>query len=155
MNAACPINIQPYSVYDDTTSVVDTDQNKAVVASPSAQATSSFHLHLSLPRGFVRHFYFWLYRPSQSTWEAIKSLKKRDMFLTLEPLADSLLAPRRYRLHARSPAAVARSLSSRPGRFLPLRAAGRRKSWSWFGVGRWRMALLLTGTGKSPPAVSQ
>lgn len=73
------------------------------------------------------------------------------MFLTLEPLADSLLAPRRDRLHARSPATVAASVSSRPGRLLPLRAAGRGKNWSWFRVGRWRIAVLLlpTGTGKS------
>lgn len=33
----------------------------------------ALHLHLSLPRGFVCRFYFWLYRPSQSTREAIKS----------------------------------------------------------------------------------
>lgn len=74
------------------------------------------------------------------------------MFLTLEPLADSLLAPRRDRLHARSPATVAASVPSRPGRLLPLRAAGRGENWSWFRVGRWRFAVLLlpTGTGKSP-----
>lgn len=148
--------IHSCGVCAETTSLVDSDQNKAAVTSPSARATSSFHLHLSLPRGFVRRFYFWLYRPSQKyLWGDQVSGQKRDMFLTLEPLADSSLAPRRDRLHARSPAAVALSVSSRPGRFLPLRAVGRRKSWYWFGVGRWRMALLLPGTGKSPPAVSQ
>lgn len=73
------------------------------------------------------------------------------MSLTLEPLADSLLTPRRDRLHARSPATVAASASSRPRRLLPLRVAGGRKSRSRFGEGRWRIALLRAGTGKSPP----
>lgn len=84
-------------------------------------------------------------------WDDQGLKKPRIMFLTLEPLADSLLTPRRDRLHARSPATVAASASRRPSRLLPLRVAGGRKSCSRFGVGRWRIALLPSGTGKSPP----
>lgn len=80
------------------------------------------------------------------------------MFLTSEPLADSVLAPRRDRLHARSPAAVAAPAPRRPGRLLPLRAAGGGKSRWWSGVGRWRVSVPLhagtgtrTGTGRSSP----
>lgn len=74
--------------------------------------------------------------PIKSTCEAIRLLGRvgvgggrevgdtRIPLLTLEPLAHSLLAPRRDRLHARSPATVAPSVPRRPSRLLPLRAAG-------------------------------
>lgn len=119
---------------------------------PLPHSTSTFHFQEDLCGASISDF---AVRPEVAceTIRVSKKQKKRNMFLTLEPLADSLLAPRRDRLHARSPATVAASVSSRPGRLLPLRAAaaGRRKRWPWFGVGRWRIALLPTGTGKSPP----
>lgn len=49
---------------------------KGLLCLISAQATSSFLLHLSLPRGFVWRVYFWLHYPSQSTWEAINAWKQ-------------------------------------------------------------------------------
>lgn len=98
---------------------------------------------------------FLTFQPEPKSLWGDQVSEARGMSLTLEPLADSLLAPRRYRLHARSPAAVARSLPGRPGRFLPVRAAGRRNSRSWIRVGRWGLALLPAGTGKSPPLCCQ
>lgn len=129
------------------------------------RATSSFHLHLSLPRGFVRPLLF-LTR-IQSSRETISlpgradrlvdtttqnthtrarthththnpraTCCERDMFLTSEPLADSVLAPRRDRLHARSAATVAAPAPRRAGRLLPLRAAGGGQGGSRGGVGR-------------------
>lgn len=117
---------------------------------PLPHSTSTFHFQEDLCGASISDFAVRSKVPVRRS--GFKKNNKRNMFLTLEPLADSLLAPRRDRLHARSPATVAASVSSRPGRLLSLRgAAGRRKCWSWFGVGRWRIALLPTGTGKSPP----
>lgn len=125
--------------------------------SSTTRATSSFHLHLLLPRGFVWRVYF---SPPHSDQKYLlddqaEGGNTRITLLTLEPLAHSLLAPRRDRLHARSPATVAPSVPSRPSRLLPLWAAGGGKNWRWLGIEQWRIVLPPTGTGKSRPAVSQ
>lgn len=95
MNATClrskKTNRQPYSVYGDTISAPDTVHNKTVVASLSARATSSFHLHLSLPRGFVRRFYFWLCRPTRSSlWDDQGFKKNKKNAICSSPWSHSL-----------------------------------------------------------------
>lgn len=83
---------------------------------PLPHSTSStFHFQEDLSGASISDFAVRAKVPVKRSRRQREREKQRDMFLTLEPLADSLLAPRRYRLHARSPATVARSAPSRPG----------------------------------------